>query len=78
VVPRLLLERQNFDIFDADRRIATYRVSDKQVEFDFGREFGSWGELRAGIIAGDGDRDLLVGDPTDRACRRAIRSTAAS
>jgi len=65
VVPRLLVERQNYDIFEGDHRIATYRVSDKQAEFDFGREFGSWGELRAGIIAGSGDRDLLVGDPAD-------------
>ena len=65
VVPRLLLERQNFDVFDGEQRIATYRVSDRQAEFDVGREFGSWGEFRAGVIAGDGDRDLLVGDPDD-------------
>ena len=65
VVPRLSIERQNFDIFDGERRLATYRVRDSAVEFDFGREFGSWGELRGGIIHGDGNRDLLVGNPAD-------------
>ncbi len=67
VVPRLSFERQNLDIFNGDRRLATYRIRSSDVEFDFGREFGSWGELRAGIIAGDGKRDLLVGDPADAA-----------
>ncbi len=63
VVPRLLIERQNFDIFEGDRRLATYRVHNSEAEFDFGREFGSWGELRGGVIFGDGNRHLLVGDP---------------
>ena len=31
----------------------------------FGREFGSWGELRVGLIRGTGDQELLVGDPAD-------------
>jgi NTE family protein len=65
VVPRLLVERQNFDIFEGDFRLATYRVHNGEAELDFGREFGSWGELRAGVIRGQGDRDLLVGDPDD-------------
>ena len=65
VVPRLFIERQNFDIFEDDRRLATYRVHDRAVELDFGREFGSWGELRGGVIHGDGNRDLLVGNPDD-------------
>jgi NTE family protein len=67
VVPRLSFERQNFDIFDGDQRIATYRIRSSEVELDFGREFGSWGELRAGVIAGDGNRNLLVGEPNDPA-----------
>jgi NTE family protein len=63
VVPRLLFERQNFEIFEGDRRLATYRVRNHEAEFDFGREFGSWGEFRGGIIRGEGNRYLLVGDP---------------
>ncbi len=65
VVPRISLERQDLDIFVDDRRLATYRVDNREVEFDFGREFGSWGELRGGVIRGEGNRHLLVGDPDD-------------
>jgi len=65
VVPSLLVERENFDIFEDGDRRATYRVHNREVEFDVGREFGSWGELRAGVVRGQGDRDLLVGDPDD-------------
>ncbi len=65
VVPRLSIERQNLDIFEDDRRLATYRVRESAAEFDFGREFGSWGELRGGVIYGDGNRNLLVGDSSD-------------
>ena len=65
VVPRLLSERRNFDIIADGERLATYRVHARELEFDVGREFGSWGELRAGVVRGDGDRDLVVGDPLD-------------
>jgi NTE family protein len=65
VVPRLSIERQNFDIFQDDRRLATYRVRDSAAELDFGREFGSWGELRGGVVLGEGNRNLLVGNPDD-------------
>ncbi|HEX9706643.1 MAG TPA: patatin-like phospholipase family protein [Steroidobacteraceae bacterium] len=65
VVPSLLIERQNFDIFEGDDRLATYRVRNSEVEFDVGREFGSWGELRGGVVRGEGNRHLLVGDPDD-------------
>lgn len=65
VVPRLSVERQNLDIFEGGRRLATYRVRESAAELDFGREFGSWGELRGGVIVGEGNRNLLVGDPDD-------------
>jgi NTE family protein len=65
VVPSLLVERQNFDIFAGDLRRATYRVDSREVQFAVGREFGSWGELRAGIVRGQGNRHLLVGDSGD-------------
>ncbi len=65
VMPRLLVERQNFEIFEGDQRLATYRVNSGEAELDFGREFGSWGELRAGVIRGEGRRHLLIGDPDD-------------
>jgi NTE family protein len=65
VVPRFLVERQNFGIFDGDQRVAIFNVHNREAELDFGREFGSWGEVRAGVILGEGNRHLQVGDPDD-------------
>jgi NTE family protein len=65
VVPSFLVERENFDIFEGEERLATYRVRNNEIEFDVGREFGSWGEVRAGVVRGEGSRHLLVGDPDD-------------
>ncbi len=65
VLPSLLVERENIDIFEGDDRRATYRIHNREVAFDVGREFGSWGELRGGVVRGEGNRDLLVGDPDD-------------
>ncbi len=65
IVPSLLVERQNLDIFEDDLRRATYRVDSREAQFAVGREFGSWGELRAGVVRGQGNRHLLVGDPDD-------------
>jgi NTE family protein len=65
VSPRLSVERRLFDILDGDDRLATYRVRIAEAGLDFGREFGSWGEWRIGLVRGDGKRNLLVGDPAD-------------
>ncbi|MGH8249344.1 MAG: patatin-like phospholipase family protein [Steroidobacteraceae bacterium] len=63
VAPALLVERHNLDIIEDDDRLATLRVREQQAGLDFGREFGSWGEARIGILRGSGNRTLLVGDP---------------
>ncbi|MGQ0428380.1 MAG: patatin-like phospholipase family protein [Gammaproteobacteria bacterium] len=65
VAPRILAERRLFDVLDGEDRLATFRVRNAEVGLDFGREFGSWGEWRAGVVRGDGKRSLLVGDPDD-------------
>jgi len=65
VAPRLLIERRNFDIIEDEDRLATYRVRNREFGLDLGREFGSWGELRAGVVLGEGSRRLLVGNPAD-------------
>ena len=67
VAPRLLVERRNFDFISDDLRLATYRVRNQEAGLDVGREFGSWGELRVGLVRGTGDQQLLVGDPSDPA-----------
>lgn len=65
VAPKLLIERRNIDIIEDDLRLATYRIRNREIGLDLGREFGSWGELRAGVLWGEGSRHLLVGDPDD-------------
>lgn len=65
VAPRLLVERRNFDVMSGDLRLATYRVRNQEAGLDVGREFGNSGELRLGIIRGEGDQQLLVGDTGD-------------
>ncbi|MEX1994840.1 MAG: patatin-like phospholipase family protein [Steroidobacteraceae bacterium] len=65
VAPRLLIERRNFDLIEGEDRLATYRVRNREFGLDLGREFGSWGELRAGVVLGEGSRHLLIGDPAD-------------
>ncbi|HEU0224688.1 MAG TPA: patatin-like phospholipase family protein [Steroidobacteraceae bacterium] len=65
VAPRLSVERRLFDILDGDDRLATYRIRDAEAGLDLGRELGSWGEWRVGVVRGEGKRNLLVGDPAD-------------
>ena len=65
VMPRLLVERRNFDVIQNDERLATYRVRNHEAGLDIGRLFGSWGELRLGLVRGEGSQQLLIGDPGD-------------
>lgn len=65
VSPHLLIERRNLDIIADDERLATFRLRNHELGLDIGHEFGSWGELRLGLLRGDGRRLLLVGDPED-------------
>ncbi|MGH8129551.1 MAG: patatin-like phospholipase family protein [Steroidobacteraceae bacterium] len=65
MAPKLVVERQNVDIIEDDQRIATYRIHNREAGLDLGREFGGWGEMRVGVLRGDGSRHLLIGDPDD-------------
>jgi NTE family protein len=65
VAPRLLVERRNFDIIQDDQHLATFRVRNQEAGLDLGREFGVWGEMRFGLVRGEGRQHLLVGDPDD-------------
>jgi len=43
---------------------ATYRVEETFAEVSAGREFGTWGELRAGVRYSDGEAKREVGGPS--------------
>ena len=66
VVPRLLVERQNFDIFEGDRRLATYRVRECAKPSSTSAASSAAGARCArGVDRGEGNSNLLVGDPDD-------------
>ena len=65
VAPKMLIERRNFDVIEDDARLATYRIRNRELGLDIGRQFGRWGELRAGVLRGEGSQHLLIGDPGD-------------
>jgi NTE family protein len=45
--------------------IAEYRVHTFDYGLDFGRQFGNWGEIRAGVQREQGHYVLEIGDPAD-------------
>jgi NTE family protein len=45
--------------------IAQYRLHTYEYGVDFGKQFGNWGEIRAGIQREEGHSRLEIGDPRD-------------
>ncbi|MEL7186028.1 MAG: patatin-like phospholipase family protein [Pseudomonadota bacterium] len=63
VAPQFEIGQRNFNIFNDDRRLARYRVTDGTVNLDIGRELGAIGEIRIGAFRGVGNARVKVGDP---------------
>ena len=56
--------QQNINQFDATgNRIARYTLTGGEVQFAFGREFGTWGEARVGIRRINGSAEVTTGTP---------------
>jgi NTE family protein len=65
VLPHAELEARNVSVLDDQQRtVAEYRVRSFGYGLDFGREFGNWGEIRAGLRRVTGQSRVTVGDPT--------------
>ncbi len=64
VAPHAELRQRNLNVFATDATVARYRLADAEVGFDVGREFGTIGELRAGLYRGVGEARVKVGDPS--------------
>jgi NTE family protein len=45
--------------------IAQYRLHEYEYGLDFGKQFGNWGEIRAGVQREEGHSHLEIGDPND-------------
>jgi NTE family protein len=50
-------------LYEDDITPATIEVDEALIEASIGREFGTWGEARAGLRYADGDAEVRVGDP---------------
>ncbi|MFQ6004788.1 MAG: patatin-like phospholipase family protein [Woeseia sp.] len=64
LAPRISLQQSNFNAFTNDVALARYRLSEAQLGFDLGHQFGRRGELRIGLQRGVGEARVKVGDPT--------------
>ena len=64
IAPQLLLEVRNVQLLNGQVPLAEFRVRSQEAELAFGREFGSWGELRVGVRRGQGQSRVHIGDPT--------------
>jgi NTE family protein len=66
IAPRVQLGRGPADIFggpNGDDLAARYNVSIGTVGLDLGSQFTKYGELRVGLLAGQGEADLQIGSP---------------
>jgi len=52
-----------YNVYDGDSAIAQYDVSRAAVDLAIGREFGTWGQARLGLLWSRGTVDTVIGDP---------------
>lgn len=64
VAPRIDFRIRNTPLIEEERRLAEFRTRSIEYGLDFGREFGNWGELRAGLRYESGRSRVRVGDLT--------------
>jgi NTE family protein len=62
LLPHAELEARNVAFLDGQQAIAEYRVRSFGYGVDLGREFGNWGEIRAGLRSVSGSTHVRIGD----------------
>jgi NTE family protein len=65
VMPHISDEARPIYVFQEQTLLAEYRVHTFEYGVDFGRQFGNWGEIRAGVQRQQGHYVLAIGDPAD-------------
>ena len=63
VAPHAEYKEQNINLFSGSSITAQYRVKTMLGGLDVGRQFGNWGEMRLGILRGQGHVSGHIGDP---------------
>ncbi|MGI9259726.1 MAG: patatin-like phospholipase family protein [Gammaproteobacteria bacterium] len=61
--PAFRMESDVVNVFEGGDRIAELQIREASVEIAGGRNFGTWGELRAGVRRTSGNVKLELGDP---------------
>ncbi len=65
VMPHTSIESRNLPFLIGQSERAQYRVHTLDYGLDAGKEFGNWGEIRAGVYQEEGYSRLTIGDPSD-------------
>lgn len=63
VAPSLRIEQRDLRVYIRDVEVADFREREAEADLDVGREFGNWGEVRAGIHRVNGNTHPRFGDP---------------
>jgi NTE family protein len=63
VAPRVTLYRIYSNVYRGDDKIALYRAQSSQLGFDLGRDVGTLGEARIGLVGGQLNSEMDVGPP---------------
>jgi NTE family protein len=62
IAPHLQVEAHDLPQIEAGRQVGYFRISSFDDGLDFGRELGSWGELRLGLLDSRGNSHVSLGD----------------
>ncbi|HVS76226.1 MAG TPA: patatin-like phospholipase family protein [Steroidobacteraceae bacterium] len=65
VMPHTMVAARNLPFLIGQSERAQYRVHTFDYGLDAGRQFGNWGEIRAGVYREEGHSRLTIGDPGD-------------
>jgi NTE family protein len=65
VMPHTAIESRNLPFLIGQSERAQYRVHTLDYGLDAGKQFGNWGEIRAGVYQEEGHSRLTIGDPSD-------------
>lgn len=65
VMPHVSVASTNLPFLLGQSERAQYRVHTFDYGLDFGKQFGNWGEIRAGMYREEGHSRLTIGDPGD-------------
>jgi len=65
VMPRVSVQASDLPYLVGQSMRADYRVHALRYGLDLGKQFGDWGEVRAGLYREEGHSRLNLGDPSD-------------